>query len=73
MTHSPPGTTYDATEVEGPNANGGGGTPFAGVRRPIITVQGSNAVIICPGPHPVCGGVNGPSYYRRGQDTVTTV
>jgi hypothetical protein len=72
-TDTPAATTFDATEIEGPMVTGGGGTAFAGVRRPIITVQGVNTVIVCPGPHPVCGGVTGPSYYPGGQDTVTTV
>ncbi|KAK0745465.1 hypothetical protein B0T18DRAFT_132121 [Schizothecium vesticola] len=70
---APPATTSDATEIERPMVTGGGGTAFAGVRRPIITVQDVNTVIVCPGPHPVCGGVTGPSYYPGGQDTVTTV
>lgn len=72
-TDAPPATTLDATEIEGPMVTGGAGTTFAGVRRPIISIQGANTVIVCPGPHPVCGGITGPSYYPGGQDTVTTV
>lgn len=73
VTDAPPATTFDATEVEGPMVTGGAGTVFPGVRRPIISIQGANTVIVCPGPHPVCGGITGPSYYPGGQDTVTTV
>ena len=72
-TDAPAVTTFNATEIEGPMVTGGGDAAFAGVRRPVITVQGDNTVIVCPGPHPVCGGVTGPSYYPGGQDTVTTV
>lgn len=77
VTDAPPATTLEATEVatevEGLMVTGGAGTAFPGVRRPIISIQGVNTVIVCPGPHPVCGGITGPAYYPGGQDTVTTV
>ncbi|KAK1827425.1 hypothetical protein QBC39DRAFT_437217 [Podospora conica] len=64
-------TTIDATEVGRPSVTTGGETGFGGIRWPVIT-QGSNAVIICPGPHPVCAGVIGPLYPGE-EDTVTRV